>query len=73
MAGSTMKAGKQKDSWAMRAEEVRAMLGGIGRNTLYHWCELGIIPHKRVGRVILFSRERIREWLEKNENEGGKQ
>lgn len=49
------------------------MLGGIGRNTLYHWCELGIIPHKRVGRVILFSRERIREWLEKNENEGGKQ
>ena len=46
----------------------------IGRNTLYHWCELGIIPHKHVGRVILFPRKRIQEWLEKEEkeNEGGK-
>jgi len=67
-----MRVGKQKDNWAMRAPEVRAMLR-IGRNTLYRWCELDMIPHKRVGRVILFSRERIREWLEKNENEGGKQ
>lgn len=68
-----MKVGKQKDSWAMRAPEVRVMLR-IGRNTLYHWCELGIIPHKHVGRVILFPRKRIQEWLEKEEkeNEGGK-
>ncbi len=45
-----MKVGKQKDNWAMRAQEVRAMLG-IGKNTLYHWCELGIIPHiQRHGR-----------------------
>jgi len=51
----------------MRADEVRQMLG-IGRNTLYNWCELGIIPHKRVGRVILFSRKRIQEWLDNNEN-----
>jgi len=41
---------------------------GIGRNTLYNWCELGIIPHKRAGRVILFSRKRIQEWLDNNEN-----
>ena len=65
-----MKAGKQEEDWAMRADEVRRMLG-IGRNTLYLWCELGIIPHKRVGRVILFSKERLREWLNNNDGKGG--
>jgi len=57
----------QEENLIMRADEVRQMLG-IGRNTLYNWCELGIIPHKRVGRVILFSRKRIQEWLDNNEN-----
>ena len=57
----------QEENLVMRADEVRQMLG-IGRNTLYNWCELGIIPHKRVGRVILFSRKRIQEWLDNNEN-----
>ena len=52
----------------MRADEVRRLLK-IGRNTLYEWCEQGIIPHKRVNRVILFSRKRIQEWLENNQNE----
>lgn len=58
----------------MRADEVRQMLR-IGRNTLYAWCAQGIIPHKRVGRVILFPRKRIQEWLEKGEkeDEGGNQ
>ena len=61
-----MKAEKPEDDWAMRANEVRKMLH-IGRNTLYEWCEKRIIPHKRVGRVILFPRKRIQEWLEKEE------
>ena len=61
----------QENSSVMRADEVRQMLG-IGRNTLYNWCELNIIPHKRVGRLILFSRKRIQEWLDSNENTGGK-
>ena len=55
----------------MRASEVRKMLGNIGRNTLYDWCREGLIPHKRVGRIILFSRRRLEEWLE-NEYQGGK-
>lgn len=57
----------QEENLVMRADEVWQLLG-IGRNTLYNWCELGIIPHKRVGRVILFSRKRIQEWLDNNEN-----
>ena len=58
---------RQEENLVMRADEVRQMLG-IGRNTLYNWCELDIIPHKRVGRVILFSRKRIQGWLDNNEN-----
>ena len=54
----------------MRADEVCRLLI-IGKNTLYEWCRLNIIPHKRVGRVLLFSRKKIYEWLENNENEGG--
>ncbi len=54
----------------MRAEEVRRMLGGIGRNTLYEWVNQGKIPHKRIGRVILFPRKQVQEWLESNEDYG---
>ncbi len=46
---------EQEENLVMRATEVRQLLK-VGRNTLYEWCAQGIIPHKRVGRVILFSR-----------------
>jgi len=54
---------------------------GIGRNTLYEWCEGGLIPHKRVGGRIdkitgerrkgrlLFSERLILEWLENRDTE----
>ncbi len=65
-----MSTGKQEESWAMRAKEVRQVLH-IGKNTLYEWCARDIIPHKRVRGVILFPRKRIREWLENKDNKGG--
>jgi excisionase family DNA binding protein len=62
---------KEKEKSIMRAEEVWLMLR-IGRNTLYQWCEQGLIPHRKVGRVILFSRKRLLEWIEKkNPDERG--
>ena len=64
-----MSESKEKEN-PMRADEVWQMLG-VGRNTLYEWCRQGLIPHKRVGRVILFPpRKRLLEWLE-NKDEGG--
>ena len=54
---------------------------GIGRNTLYEWCDQGLIPHKRVGGRIdeitgehrrgrlLFSERRLLEWLENKNTE----
>ncbi len=61
---------KQEENPIMRADEVRQMLK-IGKNTLYSWCQQDMIPHKRVGRVILFSRDRIREWLDNKKKDGG--
>ena len=64
----------------LNAKEVCTMLG-IGKNTLYQWCEQGLIPHKRVGGSIdevtgerrrgriLFSERCILEWLENRETQ----
>jgi len=63
----------------LQASEVWTMLG-IGKNTLYQWCEQDLIPHKRVGGSIddvtgerrrgriLFSERCLVEWLENREN-----
>ncbi len=64
----------------LNAKEVCAMLG-IGKNTLYEWCEQGLIPHKRVGGKIdettgelhggriLFSENIILKWIENRDTE----
>ncbi len=52
----------------MRADDIRRMLH-IGRNTLYNWVEQGLIPYKKVGHILLFSRKAINIWLE-SKNEG---
>ena len=65
-----MMEGIEKENPIMRAAEVRTLLN-IGKNTLYSWCQEGLIPYKRVGRVLLFSRKSIQEWLENSGNSGG--
>ena len=64
----------------LNAKEVCTMLG-IGKNTLYQWCEQGSIPHKRVGGSIdevtgelrrgriLFSERCLVEWLENRDSQ----
>ena len=61
---------KHEENPVMRAAELRKMLG-IGKNTIYDWCNQGIIPHKRVGQLIFISRKKFYEWLENGENLGG--
>ena len=62
----------QEERWAMRADEVLRLLP-IGKNTLYEWVSRNEIPHIRVGRVILFPREAMREWLKNRCEKGGGQ
>jgi excisionase family DNA binding protein len=53
----------------IRAKELLNLLP-IGRNTLYRLVEENKIPYKRVGRIILFSRKRINEWIEEQHTGG---
>ena len=39
---------------AIRVREAAKMLG-ISERTLWQWAKDGLIPHRRVGRVVLFS------------------
>lgn len=43
-----------------------AKLLGLGLHTVYEAAGRGEIPHRRIGRRILFSREAILAWLKGN-------
>ncbi len=46
----------------LSVEEVADLLG-LGRNTVYDAANRGEIPHRRVGRRLIFSRTAVLEWL----------
>ena len=46
----------------MSAEEVAVFLG-LARNSVYEAAGRGEIPHRRVGRRLIFSREALLAWL----------
>jgi excisionase family DNA binding protein len=46
----------------MSVEECAAFLG-VDRKTVYDYAGRGQIPHRRLGRRILFSRAAVMAWL----------
>jgi excisionase family DNA binding protein len=40
-----------------------AQLLGLNRNTVYDAANRGEIPHRRIGKRLLFSRSAVLEWL----------
>lgn len=53
----------------MSAEQlIESGLLPIGRSAIYTALKVGEIPARKVGKRYLISRERLREWLEKDEN-----
>lgn len=46
----------------MTADEVAALLG-VSRQTVYDSASRGEIPHRRLGRRVIFSREAVLAWL----------
>lgn len=58
-----MEAATDTESLTMSVDEVAAALG-ISRNQVYDGANRGEIPHRRVGRRIIFSRRAIMKWLE---------
>jgi excisionase family DNA binding protein len=50
------------DPEVMDANEVAAFLG-VDRNTVYDYAGRGEIPHRRLGKRLLFSRSALVAWL----------
>jgi excisionase family DNA binding protein len=46
----------------LNAEEVAAFLG-VDRKTVYDGAGRGTIPHQRLGKRLLFSRQALMTWL----------
>lgn len=51
---------------ALRAEEAAQLLG-ISTWLLLQQVRRGTVPHRRVGRRIVFSRRRLLEWLDEGD------
>ncbi len=54
---------------ALNATEA-ARLIGISRRLLWTWTNCGKVPHKRIGKRIVYPRVALESWL--NESEGAK-
>lgn len=50
------------DGEVLDAEGARQLLS-LGKNQLYAACHEGLIPHRRIGRTLRFSRSAILAWL----------
>jgi excisionase family DNA binding protein len=49
----------------MNADQLAAFLG-VNKDTVYDYANAGKIPHRRLGRRLLFSRAAILAWLQGN-------
>ncbi len=55
-----MSAGDDRE--VMSAEQAAAFLG-VERKTVYEYAGRGVIPHRRLGKRLLFSRQALVVWL----------
>ncbi len=50
------------DQECLCAEDLARFLG-VNRKTVYEYAARGVIPHRRLGRRIVFSRSQVVAWL----------
>lgn len=53
---------------ALRPAEAAAVLG-VSRRTVQDWLSRGLLPCKRLGRVVLIPVDELRAWLSRRENQ----
>ena len=46
----------------LKVSEAAAMLK-VSERTLWSWARSGLIPHVRVGRVVLYPVDALKDWL----------
>lgn len=55
---------------AMRPREAAKALG-ISERLLWEWTNKGVVPHVRLGKVILYPVDSLREWLKEQAHTAG--
>jgi len=55
---------------AMRPREAAKALG-ISERLLWDWTNKGVVPHVRLGKVILYPVDSLREWLKEQAQTAG--
>ena len=40
----------------------------VKASTIYWWCRIGFIPHRKIGHLTRFSEREVYKWLEKMEH-----
>ena len=58
-------------SECMCADQLAAFLG-VNRKTIYEYAARNVIPHRRLGRRIVFSRQQVVAWLGSCRSSNGK-
>lgn len=59
---NTLRNEPQLPCLAMRPREAAAAIG-ISERLLWEWTDRGLIPHIRMGKVILYPVDVLKEWL----------
>ena len=64
------KAERQIPCLAMRPKEAARALG-ISERLLWDWMRRGIVPHIRIGGVVVCPTDALREWLQRQTEQAG--
>ena len=49
-------------SIGIRSREAARLLG-VSERTLWSWAQKGLVPHRRIGRIVLFSPSELQRWI----------
>ena len=65
----SMKKEPETPCLAMRPREAAKALG-ISERLLWEWTNRGVVPHVRMGKVILYPVDSLRDWLQRQAQKG---
>lgn len=66
---SVQKTGLETPCLSMRPKEAARALG-ISERLLWDWVRRGVVPHVRIGGVVVFPTDSLRDWLQQQVETG---
>lgn len=66
---TVQKTGPETPCLSMRPKEAARALG-ISERLLWDWVRRGVVPHVRIGGVVVFPTDSLRDWLQRQVETG---